>query len=111
MIDFAALKHVYPREIADFRGRTGPRPGPRKASSLIHNGAAFKCRARTSGMMDAISVIKDRFREAGLPESTPFRLNIALAEFDMKLTIRRRLRRGFPDVTGNIAGGAPFSRN
>lgn len=94
------------REISDFPVRMGPRPGPREAFSLIRNEVGSKDHARTSGMMDAISVIKDRLREARLPGGTHSSLNAAvLAKFDTELATWRGRRRGFPEAAGNMAKG------
>jgi len=107
MIDFAALKHIYAREIADFWRQLGPKPDQSAAFELIHNEVSFKYHTRTSDMMDALSVIKDRFREAWLAEFTPFRLNIALAKFDVELAIWWKLQRRFQDMVKKLDGGLP----
>lgn len=107
MVDFAALKHIYAREIADFWAQLGPKPDKGEALNLIHNEVSFKYHTRTSDMMDALSVIKDRFRDAWLAEFAPFRLNIALAKFDAELAIWWKLQRRFQAVTENLAAGLP----
>ena len=107
MIDFAALKHIYAREIADFWQELGTKPDKSAASNLIHNEVSFKYHTRTSDMMDALSVIKDRFREAWLAEFAPFRLNIALAKFDVELAVWWKLQRRFQDTVKKLDGGLP----
>ncbi|OGD20261.1 MAG: hypothetical protein A2W03_04310 [Candidatus Aminicenantes bacterium RBG_16_63_16] len=107
MIDFAALKHIYAREIADFWQELGPKPDKSAASNLIHNEVSFKYHTRTSDMMDALSVIKDRFREAWLAEFVPFRLNIALAKFDVELAVWWKLQRRFQDTVKKLDTGLP----
>jgi hexosaminidase len=105
MIDFAALKHIYAREIADFWDQLGPNPDPKNALNLIHNEVSYKYHTRTSDMMDALSVIKDRFREAWLAEFTPFRLNIALAKFDVELQTWWKLQRRLTSAVENLVPG------
>ncbi len=107
MIDFTALKHIYAREIADFWDQLGPNPDPKGALNLIHNEVSYKYHTRTSDMMDALSVIRDRFREAWLAEFTPFRLNIALAKFDVELQAWWKLQRRLTSVTENLTQGLP----
>jgi hexosaminidase len=107
MVDFAALKHIYAREIADFWAQLGPKPDKGAAFNLIYNEVSFKYHTRTSDMMDALSVIKDRFRDAWLAEFAPFRLNIALAKFDAEIAIWWKLQRRFQAVTENLAAGLP----
>ena len=107
MIDFAALKHIYAREIADFWQKLGPEPDKSAAFNLIHNEVSFKYHTRTSDMMDALSVIKDRFREAWLAEFAPFRLNIALAKFDVELGVWWKLQRRFQKIVRELDAGLP----
>ena len=107
MIDFAALKYIYAREIAGFWAQLGPRPDPREASNLIHNEVSFKYHTRTSDMLDALSTIRDRFREAWLMEFTPFRLNIALAKFDAELTSWWKLQRRLQELVDDLSEGLP----
>jgi hexosaminidase len=105
MIDTAALKHIYAREIADFWRELGPNPDKDTALNLIRNEVSFKYHTRTSDMMDALSVIKDRFREAWLAEFTPYRLNIALAKFDVELAAWWKLQRRFQEAVKNVEAG------
>lgn len=107
MIDFAALKHIYAREIADFWAELGPKPEPKAAFNLLFNEVSFKYHTRTSDMMDALSVIKDRFCEAWLAEFTPFRLNIAQAKFDIEFAAWRMLQRRFQELVAKLDAGLP----
>ncbi len=107
MIDFAALKHFYAREIADFWAQLGPKPDPKAAFKLLFNEVSFKYHTRTSDMMDALSVIKDRFRDAWLAEFTSFRLNIAEAKFDIELAAWRMLQRRFQELVDKLDAGLP----
>jgi len=107
MIDFAALKHIYAREIADFWRELGPKPDRDAAFNLIHNEVSFKYHTRTSDLMDAVSVIKDRFREAWLAEFTPYRLNVALAKFDVELAVWWKLQRRFQELVKKLDAGLP----
>jgi hypothetical protein len=107
MIDFAALKHIYAREIADFWAQLGPKPDPKAAFKLLFNEVSFKYHTRTSDMMDALSVIKDRFRDAWLAEFAPYRLNIAEAKFDIELAAWRMLQRRFQELVGKLDAGLP----
>ncbi len=107
MIDFAALKHIYAREIADFWRELGPKPDREAAFNLIHNEVSFKYHTRTSDLMDAVSVIKDRFREAWLAEFRPFRLNVALAKFDVELAVWWKLQRRFQELVKRLDAGLP----
>jgi hexosaminidase len=107
MVDFAALKHIYAREIAGFWAQLGPQPDPREALNLLHNEVSFKYHTRTSDMLDALSTIRDRFRDAWLMEFTPFRLNIALAKFDAELTAWWKLQRRLQELVDDLSKGLP----
>jgi hexosaminidase len=107
MVDYAALKHIYAREIADFWAELGPKPDKHEAFNLLFNEVSFKYHTRTSDMMDALSVICDRFRDAWLAEFTPFRLNIALAKFDAELATWWKLQRRFQKLVDNLDAGLP----
>jgi len=61
----------------------------------------------TSDMLDALSTIRDRFREAWLMEFTPFRLNIALAKFDAELTAWWKLQRRLQELVDDLSNGLP----
>jgi hexosaminidase len=107
MVDFAALKHIYAREIADFWAELGPKPDEHEAFNLLFNEVSFKYHTRTSDMIDALSVIRDRFRDAWLAEFTPFRLNIALMKFDVELATWWKLQRRFQKLVDNLDDGLP----
>lgn len=107
MTDFAALKQIYAREIAGFWSRLGPKPDPREALNLIHNEVSYKYHTRTSDMLDALSTIRDRFREAWLMEFTPFRLNIALAKFDAELAAWWKFQRRLQELVDDLSEGLP----
>ncbi len=107
MIDFAALKYIYAREIAGFWAQLGPKPDPREALNLIHNEVSFKYHTRTSDMLDALSTIRDKFREAWLMEFSPFRLNLALAKFDAELTAWWKLQRRLQELVDDLSKGLP----
>ena len=66
-----------------------------------------KYHTRTSDMLDALSTIRDRFREAWLMEFTPFRLNIALAKFDAELTAWWKFQRRLQELVDDLSKGLP----
>jgi len=84
-LDYIALKYMYAGEINDFWEELMENPDDDQLRSWFRMEMSFKYHTRTSDMLDAISVLKDLFRDAWLNEYTPFRLGIGLGKYDLEL--------------------------
>lgn len=82
MVDYAAMRYVYAAGIGGFWKECTKNPGPKNVRSLLALETASKYDARISDLLDEITELREKFRECGLNECTPFRLGVALGKYD-----------------------------
>lgn len=92
MLDYISLKYIYSVEINQLWNEFYTTKNFTEWESKIYFEVAYKYHTRIGDLMDDISQLKLNFTQAWLNEYTPFRLEIALAKYDIELQFWLRLQ-------------------
>lgn len=95
LLDYAGMKCLYAIEIADSWATLPPQPTKQQLADVLSQGIAFQTHSRTSDLMDAISQLKEPYRQAWLAQYTDYRLPTALGRWDAEYQYWRRAQSRF----------------
>jgi hexosaminidase len=99
MLDYIDLKYIYAGEIAGFWKHLNENPNPADFRLFVSIETRAIYHSRVSDLIDAITETKEIFQKAWNNEYTPFRLNIALAKYDLELYFWIKFQRNLESLT------------
>ncbi len=82
MFDYLGMKNLYAVEWAEYFRQLKENPDPELVNLYLSRQIAAQDHGMLADLMDAITELRDEYREAWLEESTPYRLGTALARWD-----------------------------
>lgn len=92
MLDYISLKYIYSVEINQLWNEFYTKKKFTEWESKIYFEVVYKYHTRIADLIDDISELKLNFKQAWLNEYTAFRLEIALAKYDIELHFWLRLQ-------------------
>lgn len=107
MLDYLGMKHIYAVEIASFFDRLGPNPRRDLANLLLRTEVAAQNHGFLADLMDAITELREPYRNAWLAEYTPYRLETALKRWDAEYQYWRALQGRFENFRFAEGGALP----
>ena len=90
LLDYAGMKYLYALEISDSWAALPARPTKQQLADVLSQNIAFQVHSRTEDLMDAISQLKEPYRQAWLAQYTDYRLPTALGRWDAEYEYWRR---------------------
>jgi hypothetical protein len=82
MLDYAGMRNLYAVEIADIWQQLGPRPKAEDVEFYLGGEISSQDHSRLADLMDAISDLREGYRQAWNEAYTPYRRGTVLAKFD-----------------------------
>jgi hypothetical protein len=108
MLDYACMRDLYAVEIEDWHKRLGARPNSSDAYFDLDTQVAARNHGRLADLMDAVTTLREAYREAWLKEYTPWRLGSALGRWDAEYEYWRRLQARIWETLSEFKDGEPF---
>ena len=98
LLDYTGMKYLYAIEIADSWATLPHQPTRQQVAEVLSQGISNQTHSRTSDLMDAISQLKEPYREAWLAQYTDYRLPTALGRWDAEYQYWRRAQARFQQL-------------
>jgi len=95
LLNFAALKFLYPLEMVEMWEKLGPRPTDDQIWTQWESEVYDQSHGRVPDLMGGISELRAHYRAAWLGEYTPFRLAFALGRWDAEYEYWRCMQEKF----------------
>ena len=92
MFDYLGMKHLYAIEWDGYFQELKQNPNPDLASLYLNNQISAVDHGMLSDLLDAVTGLRERYRQAWLEESTPYRLGSALARWDAEAEYWRAMQ-------------------
>ena len=108
LIDYAGMKYLYAAEIADiFQKKLGPKPTRADVSFWLGRQASARNHGRIGDLMDAITEMREAYRQAWDAEYLPYRQAAALGRFDGEYEYWRKFQARLWEAQRNYREGGP----
>jgi len=108
LLDYAGMKFQYAVEIGERWRDLGPHPTGDQLWVLFESEVTTSDHARLPDLMDAISQLRESYRQAWLQEYTPYRLASALGRWDAEYEYWRRLQARLRAFLASYHTGEPL---
>jgi hypothetical protein len=108
LLDYAGMKFQYAVEISERWRDLGPHPTGDQFWVLFESEVTTSDHARLADLMDAISELREPYRNAWLQEYMPYRLASALGRWDAEYEYWRRLQARFRAFLASYPSGEPL---
>jgi hypothetical protein len=108
LLNFAALKFLYPLEMVEMWEKLGPRPTDDQIWTQWESEVSDQSHGRVPDLMGGISELRAHYREEWLGEYTPFRLAFALGRWDAEYEYWRRMQEKFQGFFRHYKQGDPL---
>ncbi len=108
MFDYLGMKSLYATEWAEYFRQLKDNPDPELASFYLNTQIAAKDHGMLADLMDAITELREEYREAWLEESTNYRLGTALARWDAECEYWRAMQARVFQVVRSHKKAEPF---
>jgi hexosaminidase len=108
MFDYLAMKNIYAVEWSKYFRQLRENPTPELVSLLVNIQIATQDHGMLADLMDAITGLRESYREAWLEESVSYRLGTALARWDAECEYWRAMQARIPEVLRERKPGDPF---
>jgi len=108
MFDYLGMKSLYATEWADYFRKLQNDPDPDLVSIYLDTQIAAQDHGMLADLMDAISDLREQYRQAWLEESTSYRLGTALARWDAECENWRSMQVRVLQVARGYKKGDPF---
>ena len=108
MFDYLGMKNLYVVEWSKYFQQLKANPNPQLISLYLNNQISSQDHGMLSDLIDAVTGLKEEYREAWLEESTSYRLGSALARWDAECEYWRAVRARVPEITRGRKQGDPF---
>jgi hypothetical protein len=95
LLDYTGMKYLYAIEIADSWAALPQQPTKQQLADVLSQGIAFQTHSRTSDLMDAISQLRNSYRQAWRAQYGDYRLASALGRWDAEYQYWRRIQSRF----------------
>lgn len=105
LLDYAGMKFQYAVEISELWRDLGPHPAGNQLWPLFEAEVTTSDHARLADLMDAITELREPYRDAWLQEYTPYRLGSALGRWDAEYECWRRLQARLRAFLGSYHSG------
>jgi hypothetical protein len=106
--DYLGMKNLYAIEWAGYFRKLKANPDPELASFYLNSQIAAQDHGMLADLMDAISGLREQYRQAWLEESTSYRLGTALARWDAECEYWRAMQTRIPQIVRSYKKGDPF---
>ncbi len=108
MFDYLAMKNLYAVEWARYFRLLQENPDPELVTVYVEITMATQDHGMLADLMDAITGLRESYREAWLTESTSYRLGTALARWDSECQGWREMQARIHEMLDARKPGAPF---
>jgi hypothetical protein len=108
LLDYAGMKFMYALEIKDIWSTLPPHPSAQQVRDALDRGVYSWTHSRTFDLMDGITQLRPRYREAWLSQYSDYRLGTALGRWDAEYEYWRRAQSGFEEFVANFHDGDPL---
>ena len=108
MFDYLAMKNLYAVEWSGYFRELKQNPSPELIDLYLGIQIATQDHGMLADLMDAITGLRERYREAWLEESTSYRLGTALARWDAECEYWRAMQARVPEVQRAFRKGEPL---
>jgi len=92
MFDYLGMKNLYAIEWDGYFQELKQNPNPDLASLYLNNQISAVDHGMLSDLLDSVTGLRERYRQAWLEESTPYRLGSALARWDAEAEYWRAMQ-------------------
>jgi hypothetical protein len=108
MFDYVTMKNLFVIEWARYFRELKENPSQELVSLYINIQITAQDHGMLTDLMDTVSGLKERYRQAWLIESTPYRLGTALARWDAECEYWRAMQARIPEVLRGRKKDEPF---
>ncbi|HZT31054.1 MAG TPA: beta-N-acetylhexosaminidase [Bryobacteraceae bacterium] len=108
MFDYLGMKNLYAVEWAGYFGQLRENPDPELVNFYLNTQIAAQDHGMLADLMDAVTGLREQYRQAWLEESTPYRLGTALARWDAEAEYWRAIQVQVPRISRGHKKGEPF---
>ncbi len=108
MFDYLAMKNLYAVEWSRYFRLLQENPAPELVTVYVEITMATQDHGMLADLMDTITGLRERYREAWLTESTSYRLGTALARWDAECQHWRSMQARIHEMLDGRKPGAPF---
>jgi hypothetical protein len=108
LLDYAGMKFQYAVEISERWRDLGPHPTGDQLWVVFESEVTTSDHARLADLMDALTELREPYRNAWLEEYTPYRLASALGRWDAEYEYWRRLQARFRAFLASYHAGEPL---
>ncbi len=108
MFDYLAMKNLYAVEWARYFRLLKENPDPDLVSVYVTHQMTAQNHGMLGDLMDAVTELRESYREAWLAESTGYRLGTALARWDAECQYWREMQARIPEVLRARKKGEAF---
>ena len=96
------MKYLYALEIADSWATLPAHPTREQIAGLLSQGIHFSTHSRLTDLMDAISQLRESYKQRWLDQYTGYRLNTALGRWDAEYEYWRRTQATFGEMSSGF---------
>jgi hypothetical protein len=104
MLDYAAFRYLNALEIADRWQQMASDFHPETFWHEFESEVVYQSHSRLVDQMDAVTSLREMYRDVWLAEYTPYRLGTTLGRFDAEYQYWRALQSRFRNVARGLAG-------
>jgi hexosaminidase len=108
LLDYAGMKYVYALELNDLWATLPKSPQQKQLREALTVGIYNSCHGRLADLMDAVTQLREPYREAWLSQYTGYRLGTALGRWDAEYEYWRRAQTRFETFAGDYRAGEPL---
>ena len=108
MFDYLAMKNLYALEWSRYFQLLKENPAPELVEIYVEIGMVTQDHSMLADLMDAVTGLRESYREAWLAESTPYRLGTALARWDAECQSWREMQTRLKQMLDTRKPGDPF---
>lgn len=108
MFDYLGMKSLYAVEWSRYFRQLKDNPRPELVRLYLDSQIAAQNHGMLADLLDAITELREEYREAWLEESTPYRLGTALARWDAECEHWRAMQARVPEVIRGYKNGEPL---
>ena len=108
MLDYLGMKNLYAIQIAGFFEKLRENPSREQVNLLLRTQVSAQDHGLLYDLMDTVTELRERYREAWLSEYTRYRLGTALGRWDAEYEYWRAMQARFGEILDGWKPGEPL---
>jgi hexosaminidase len=108
LLDYVGMKYIYALEMNDLWATLPKSPDHKQLREALTVGIYNSCHSRLADLMDAVTQLREAYREAWLSQYTSYRLGTALGRWAAEYEYWRRAQARFETFADDYHDGQPL---